>query len=245
MLFLTHQLTAPPISRSRRSSSASSSSSSSDVTRLTTSQPPRKRSQPGHAPVASTSASAPRLRTRQIVADLARELERVRREADRLLFERDEEVCPLRDASLVDYAHDCPQQITRLEADQSMRRREMAELYSSLDTLLGLAGRVDLGSPQHASLPPDSPALDIVGLSAKRAVLPSLICTACSLHRQLPPRARGKLTYAMAQYLISLPCGRQLRIPRTMARRLPWRKRFGSWNAKCVEVSRSGAVAYT
>ncbi|ORY77989.1 hypothetical protein BCR35DRAFT_110486 [Leucosporidium creatinivorum] len=136
----------PPISRSRRSSSASSSSSSSDVTHLTTSQSPRKRhgsSNPPHAPVASTSASAPRLRTRQIVADLARELERVRREADRLLFERDEE-------------------ITRLEADQSLRRREMAELYGSLDTLLGLAGRVDLRAPQDVPLPPDSPAPDQV-----------------------------------------------------------------------------------
>ena len=39
-----------------------------------------------------SSASAPRLRTRQLVADLAQELDRIKGEADRLLFERDEEV---------------------------------------------------------------------------------------------------------------------------------------------------------
>lgn len=34
----------------------------------------------------------PRIKSRQLIGDLARELERVRREADHLLFERDEEV---------------------------------------------------------------------------------------------------------------------------------------------------------
>lgn len=76
----------PTASHSRHSSSASSSSSSSEVTRRTTSQAQRRKPEP-------VATSTPRLRTRQVVADLSRELERVRREADRLLFERDEEVC--------------------------------------------------------------------------------------------------------------------------------------------------------
>lgn len=42
--------------------------------------------------VATRKKRTPRMRTRQLVADLSRELERVRREADRLLADRDEEV---------------------------------------------------------------------------------------------------------------------------------------------------------
>ncbi|KAL8277667.1 hypothetical protein RQP46_009940 [Phenoliferia psychrophenolica] len=78
-----------------------------------------------------------------VVADLARELERVRREADRLLFERDEE-------------------ITRLEDEQAQRRQELAGLYSSLDTLLALGGEASL--KMAASVP--LPATDDADLSA-------------------------------------------------------------------------------
>ncbi|KAM0752760.1 hypothetical protein T439DRAFT_323374 [Meredithblackwellia eburnea MCA 4105] len=65
----------------------------------------------------SSTMIKPKLRTKQVVADLARELERVRREADHLLFARDEH-------------------IARMESEQEQRKKELEALYGSLDTLV-------------------------------------------------------------------------------------------------------------
>lgn len=46
-------------------------------------------------------------------------------------------------------------QITRLEAEQMQRRKELSSLYGSLDTLLGLGGGVDLRNATSVPLPPD------------------------------------------------------------------------------------------
>lgn len=78
------------------------------------------------------------MRTRQLVADLSRELERVRTEANRLLAERDEE-------------------IVTLESERELRQKEMSGLYKSLDTLLGLGHGLTAGAPLGApSGPPQS-----------------------------------------------------------------------------------------
>ena len=61
----------------------------------------------------------PPMRTRQLVADLSRELERVRREADRLLAERDDE-------------------IATLQSERILKQKETLDLYRSMDTLLGM-----------------------------------------------------------------------------------------------------------
>lgn len=145
-------------SHSRHSSSASSStSSSSEETHLTTSDPRHS------APMASGSRGAltprPRIKSRQLIGDLARELERVRREADHLLFERDEE-------------------IVRLETEQAFRKQELGSLYGSLDTLLSMGHSPRKPSPSSSStkrsanpvevpLPDDSEHSSNEGISQK------------------------------------------------------------------------------
>ncbi|GAA5978574.1 hypothetical protein JCM21900_004736 [Sporobolomyces salmonicolor] len=114
----------PPHTR-RPSSSASSSSAESTHPHV-------------HQKNAARRTSSSTLGLRHTIADLSSEMDRTRREADRLLAERDAE-------------------IARLEAEQRLRRDEMAQLYASLDTLLNLSHLpAPAQSPMSAAFPSSS-----------------------------------------------------------------------------------------
>ncbi|GAA5919943.1 hypothetical protein JCM5296_002036, partial [Sporobolomyces johnsonii] len=95
--------------------------------------------EPSHPHVRQENAaqrtSSSTLGLRDTIADLSSEVERTRRQADHLLAERDAE-------------------IARLEAEQRLRRDEMAQLYASLDTLLNLSHPpASIQSPTSAAIP--------------------------------------------------------------------------------------------
>ncbi|GAA5946524.1 hypothetical protein JCM1841_005513 [Sporobolomyces salmonicolor] len=88
---------------------------------------------------AARGTNSSTLGLRHTIADLSSEMDRTKRDADRLLAERDAE-------------------IARLEAEQRLRRDEMAQLYASLDTLLNLS---------HLPAPAQSPMTAAISSSSK------------------------------------------------------------------------------
>lgn len=129
--------------RGRRRSLSTTSSSSSDSRR----DPSRRL-----LIVTGSTRAGMKLSSKQVIADLSRELERVRRDGESLLRERDDQVSvPWRSwSSFVERGR---LQIDRLQHERQLRKTELKDVYLSFDTLLGLGGAVELSA--NAAPPTD------------------------------------------------------------------------------------------